>query len=133
MVLSMTTILQRFTDEWSALLPPDAILTVCGEIGLFHAGTRVLLKLVIAPLLIHDLARVQAVHPSVQPGDVLVADRGLCSYAHLALLVQAACMPCSALARDRWWISRRVGPLSCRVSGGRRRSKVSHALAGSKR
>src|SRR2546430_11286737 len=67
MVSSMTTILQRFTDEWSALLPPDAILTVCGEIGLFHAGTRVLLKLVIAPLLIHDLARVQAVHPSVQP------------------------------------------------------------------
>jgi hypothetical protein len=29
------------------------------------------------------------VHPSLQPGDVLVADRGLCSYAHLALLVQA--------------------------------------------
>jgi Transposase DDE domain len=49
----------------------------------------VLLKLVVAPLLTHDLARVQAVHPTLQPGDVLVADRGLCSYAHLALLVQA--------------------------------------------
>jgi hypothetical protein len=32
---------------------------------------------------------VQAVHPSLQEGDVLVADRGLCSYAHVALLVQA--------------------------------------------
>jgi hypothetical protein len=32
---------------------------------------------------------VQAVHPSIQTGEVLVADRGLCSYAHLALLVQA--------------------------------------------
>jgi hypothetical protein len=49
----------------------------------------VLLKLVIAPLLTHDLAQVQAVHPSLQEGDVLVADRGLCSYAHVALLVQA--------------------------------------------
>jgi hypothetical protein len=58
-------------------------------LGWFHAGTGVLLKLVVAPLLTHDLAQVQAVHPILQPGDVLVADRGLCSYAHLALLVQA--------------------------------------------
>jgi DDE family transposase len=59
-------------------------------LGLFHAGTGVLLKLVVAPLLTHDLAQVQQVHPILQPGDVLVADRGLCSYAHLALLVQAS-------------------------------------------
>jgi len=58
-------------------------------LGLFHAGTGVLLKLVVAPLLTHDLAQVQKVHPMLAPGDVLVADRGLCSYAHLALLVQA--------------------------------------------
>ena len=57
-------------------------------LGLFHAGTGVLLKLVVAPLLTHDLTQVQAVHPALHPGDVLVADRGLCSYAHLALLVQ---------------------------------------------
>jgi hypothetical protein len=56
---------------------------------LFHAGSRVLLKLVVAPRLTHDLAQVQAVHPSLQAGDGLVADRGLCSYAHVALLVQA--------------------------------------------
>jgi hypothetical protein len=58
-------------------------------LGLFHAGTGVLLKVVVAPLLTHDLAQVQKVHPMLAPGDVLVADRGLCSYAHLALLVQA--------------------------------------------
>jgi hypothetical protein len=57
-------------------------------LGLFHAGTGLLLKLVVAPLLTHDLAQVQAVHSALQPGDVLMADRGLCSYAHLALLVQ---------------------------------------------
>jgi hypothetical protein len=57
-------------------------------LGLFHAGTGLLLKLVVAPLLTHDLAQVQVVHSALQPGDVLMADRGLCSYAHLALLVQ---------------------------------------------
>ncbi len=68
---------------------PGCGFPVARLLGLFHAGTGVLLKLVVAPLLTHDLARVQAVHPALHPGDVLVADRGLCSYAHLALLVQA--------------------------------------------
>jgi hypothetical protein len=68
---------------------PGCGFPVARLLGLFHAGTGVLLKLVVAPLLTHDLAQVQAVHSTLQPGDVLVADRGLCSYAHLALLVQA--------------------------------------------
>jgi hypothetical protein len=33
MVSSITTILQQFTGEWAMLLQPDAILTVCREIG----------------------------------------------------------------------------------------------------
>jgi hypothetical protein len=74
--------------------PPTAPRPGCGVpvarlLGLFHAGPGVLLKLIVAPLLTHDRARVQAVHPSWQEGDVLVADRGLGSDAHLALLVQA--------------------------------------------
>jgi hypothetical protein len=59
-------------------------------LGLCHAGTGVLLKLVVAPLLTHDLTQVQQVlHPMVALGDVLVADRGLGSYTHLAFPVQA--------------------------------------------
>jgi hypothetical protein len=68
---------------------PGCGFPVARLLGLFHVGTGVLLKLVVAPLLPHDLAQVQVVHPTLQPGDVLVADRGLCSYAHLALLIQA--------------------------------------------
>jgi hypothetical protein len=68
---------------------PGCGFPVAHLLGLFHAGTGVLLKLVVAPLLTHDLAQVQQVHPMLAPGDVLVADRGLCSYAHLALLVRA--------------------------------------------
>jgi hypothetical protein len=59
----------------------------CRSVRAFIAGTGVLLKRVVAPLLTHDLAQVQAIHPALRLGDVLVADRGLCSYAHLALLV----------------------------------------------
>jgi hypothetical protein len=33
MVPHITTILPRFTGEWARLLPPDAILAVCREIG----------------------------------------------------------------------------------------------------
>jgi transposase len=33
MVPSLTTILQRLTGEWAALLQPDAILAVCGRLS----------------------------------------------------------------------------------------------------
>ena len=68
---------------------PGCGVPVARLLGLCHAGTGLLLTVVVAPLLTHDLAQVQAVHPSGQDGDGLVADRGLCSSAHLALLVQA--------------------------------------------
>jgi hypothetical protein len=68
---------------------PGCGVPVARRLGLFQASTDVLLKLVVAPLLTHERARVQAVHPSVPPDDGLVADRGLCASAHLARLVQA--------------------------------------------
>jgi hypothetical protein len=43
---------------------PGCGFPVARLLGLFHAGSGVLLKLVIAPLLTHDLAHVQAVPPS---------------------------------------------------------------------
>jgi hypothetical protein len=43
---------------------PGCGFPVARLLGLFHAGSGVLLKLVIAPLLTHDLAQGQAVHPS---------------------------------------------------------------------
>jgi hypothetical protein len=68
---------------------PGCGVPMAPRLGRFHAGWGVLLQLVIAPRLSHDLAHVQAGHPTLQPGDVLVAARGFCSDAHRALLVQA--------------------------------------------
>jgi hypothetical protein len=43
---------------------PGCGFPVARLLGLFHAGTGLLLKLVVAPLLTHALAQVQAVHPT---------------------------------------------------------------------
>lgn len=56
---------------------------------LFHAGSGLLQKVLVAPLRTHDLKHAWRMHAELAPGDVLVADRGFCSYAHLAQLLQA--------------------------------------------
>jgi hypothetical protein len=55
---------------------------------LFEAASGRLLDVRVSSWRLHDLTRVAELHPHLQAGDVLVADRGLCSYAHLALLRQ---------------------------------------------
>jgi hypothetical protein len=57
-------------------------------LALFHAGTGFLLRVMASPLRTHDMARAAAVHPQLGAGDILLADRGLASFAHLALLSQ---------------------------------------------
>ena len=68
---------------------PGCGFPVAHLLALFHAGTGLVLQILAAPLRTHDLSEVVRLHPELRSGDVLVADRGFCSYAHLALLVQA--------------------------------------------
>src|SRR5271166_4411722 len=56
-------------------------------LALFHAGTGLLLEVIAAPLRSHDLAGIVGILSLLTAGDVLVADRGFCSFAHLALLM----------------------------------------------
>ena len=55
---------------------------------LFHASTGLLLRTIAAPLRTHDLAQASQLHTELLPGDVLIADRGFCSYAHICLLLR---------------------------------------------
>jgi DDE family transposase len=68
---------------------PGCGFPVAHLLALFHAGTGMLQKVLVAPLRTHDLSGAWRMHGELQPGDVLVADRGFCSYAHLAQLIQA--------------------------------------------
>ena len=45
-------------------------------------------KMLAAPLRTHDMSKTVELHPELQAGDLLVADRGFCSYVHLALLLR---------------------------------------------
>jgi hypothetical protein len=56
-------------------------------LAFFHAGTGLLLEVFAAPLRSHDMAGITAILPLLSAGDVCVADRGFCSFAHLALLI----------------------------------------------
>jgi hypothetical protein len=56
-------------------------------LALFHAGTGLLLEVTAAPLRTQDFAGLADVLGLLTAGDVLVADRGFCSFAGLALVM----------------------------------------------
>ena len=60
-------------------------------LGAFRADDGLLLELHVAPACTRDLKHAQDLHPALRPGDVLVGDRGLCGYVHLAQLLQRGC------------------------------------------
>jgi hypothetical protein len=64
---------------------PGCGFPVAKILALFHHGTGLLLEVTAAPLRSHEMAHVDGVHPTSKPGDVLVGNRGFCSFAHLAL------------------------------------------------
>jgi hypothetical protein len=55
-------------------------------LGLFDAFTGLIVEVLCLPLFTHEMSQVWKVHPLLGPGDLLVGDRGFCSYVHLALL-----------------------------------------------
>lgn len=58
-------------------------------LGLFDAWTGMIHQLRVFPLYTHDLKGTWRLHSLLERGALLVGDRAFCSYAHLALLVQA--------------------------------------------
>lgn len=72
---------------------PDGSARGCGFpvakiLALFHAGTGLLIEVAAAPYRTHEMSRLGQVHPGLGAGDVLIGDRGFCSFAHLAMLVR---------------------------------------------
>ena len=67
---------------------PGCGFPVVKILAVFQAKTGLLLAVMAAPLRSHEMSRIDAAHEMIRPGDVLVGDRGFCSYVHLALLAQ---------------------------------------------
>jgi hypothetical protein len=63
-------------------------------LALFDAFTGMVVELLACPLYTHDLRGVWRLHPLLGGGDLLVGDRGFCSYGHLALLHLRGVLAC---------------------------------------
>lgn len=69
--------------------------------GLLDAATGLFVNLLALPLFEHDMRSVVAVHPALRPGDILLGDRALCSFAHIALLNARGVYCCFRLHQRR--------------------------------
>lgn len=68
---------------------PGCGFPVAHLLALMNADTGLLREAIVSPLNTHDMAKAADLHPAMQAGDVLAADRGFCSYVHLALCLRA--------------------------------------------
>lgn len=57
-------------------------------LALFDVATGMLLRSTTAPLRTHDMSQVGPISDVLEPGDLVLGDRGFCSYAHLAMLLR---------------------------------------------
>jgi hypothetical protein len=55
-------------------------------LGLFDAFSGLIVQMLGFPLYIHEQSKVWMLHPLLGAGDLLVGDRGFCSFVHLAML-----------------------------------------------
>jgi hypothetical protein len=55
-------------------------------LGMFDAVTGLMIETLCFPLFTHEASKVWMLHPLLESSDLLVGDRGFCSFAHLAML-----------------------------------------------
>ena len=65
---------------------PGCGFPVAKWLALFDVATGMLLRSSTAPLRSHEMSRCAAISQGAEPGDIVMGDRGLSSYAHLAIL-----------------------------------------------
>lgn len=61
-------------------------LPVPKVLGLFDACTGLIVEVMAFCLFVHEQSKVWLLHPLLEAGDLLVADRGFCSFVHVALI-----------------------------------------------
>lgn len=69
---------------------PGCGFPVAHLLCLFDARGGFLRDVILSPLRTHDLAHAAELHPKLRPNDLVIGDRGFCSYAHLALISQGS-------------------------------------------
>ena len=86
-----STIAPDTAESQKAFGQPKGCKKGCGfpvpkVLGLFDAFTGLMVELLTFPLYTHEQSKVWMLHPLLKAGDLLVGDRGFCSYVHLVML-----------------------------------------------
>ncbi|HUB24844.1 MAG TPA: transposase, partial [Tepidisphaeraceae bacterium] len=86
-----STITPDRPDLQTAFGQPDGCKKGCGFpvpklLALFDVFTGMVVELLGFPLYTHEQSKVWMLHPLLAAGDLLVGDRGFCSFVHLAML-----------------------------------------------
>jgi hypothetical protein len=86
-----STIAPDTLDSQKAFGQPSGQKKGCGfpvpkVLGLFDAFSGLMVQVLGFPLFTHEQSRVWMLHPLLGAGDLLVGDRGFCSFMHLAML-----------------------------------------------
>ena len=68
---------------------PGCGFPVAHMLALMDAEAGLLREVIVRPLRTQDFAIAAQLYPGLTAGDLLIGDRGFCSYAHLALILQA--------------------------------------------
>src|SRR5207248_1169231 len=95
-----TPSLRNFFGLWPGAKP--GVAYPMGKLlGLLDAASGMFVQLLATPLLCHEASQVVRVHESVRAGDILLGDRGFCSFVHLALLSASGILACFRLHQRR--------------------------------
>jgi hypothetical protein len=76
---------------------PGCGFPVPKTLGLFDAFTGMIVQMLAFPLFTHEQSKVWQLHPHLKAGDLLLGDRGFCSFFHLAMLGAREVLGCFRL------------------------------------
>jgi len=60
-------------------------------VALIDLATGMLLRVAVGPLRAHDMSQTGRLATEYEPGDVVLGDRGFCSYGHISMLLARGC------------------------------------------
>lgn len=95
-------------------------------LGLFDAYSGVISRAVFTPLYRHDLPGMLGLHSALGAGDLAVADRAFCSYAHLAVLSARKTLAIFRLHASRTVSFEDCGRAKCKKLRRQQRRRVWH-------
>lgn len=76
---------------------------LCKFVGMIDLASGMFVDCLCGSVFGHEMSVVSRLHPRLRPGDILLADRGFCSFVHVAMLNARGVFACFRLHQMRKW------------------------------